>query len=1072
MKGFFKKTILLFAMIGTVSFFAACGAKVTDISMNEESLSQTVYVQGQELSLDGVTFTANTKKGPTEVSLTDPEVLVSGYDSNKLGEQTITVTYQEQITSFKITVVPRMTVKNLKTSYFVGEPLDLTVGEVKIVKDDGSSFTVPVSSDKLTVTGFDSTTPKTPLTLALRYKDSAKGEDYTGAVDVNIHAVDKVATASKKPNKYKYGSHETKLDFTGAYLKLKNAGGTYTKDIPLTEDIAEGFNPQLATKENTEDNPLIQKITVSYAGEVYLEFDIQVVYSDVSYIKELAEELADYDWYGEKVPTLTDAEKDAAVDAMQRFLNLKSKDKAYITADEEEILARPAAYFGTEKWIEAAKTFSDTFNAVGGQFALYGKSYEKTKADFARLEEEDEPFIVLGEMLMELKEEYGDLSLPSAVFAEGVEEEKRTVESLLSIVYDPAELDDIKDMVAWMFEVYETLKDVPKTWNNATLNEYGADIQLLVAKLGGSEYQGGNYRSIYKIITSWRSDFFDIIYTYYYNRIIDENDKTVNISSLDNMKNIYLPGDLEELFVTVSQAVNQVVLMTNGKAIDSTSFVIYFEKAWEQAIAIDSGDNEMCKYLFGNLKFDGILNQPASIVQILYVLRTTNYGYYQHMSGMVTNEAFSTLWESYLEIFNKLNEVENYINSTEFATAVTDLFNAFVDMHPSEQYAFIVSINVFYENEKNFPEVSLILDPEQKLAYNNFAGLLHTYYRNVLKATGAEEVFEDLLAAIEYYANGYMKADAFTSFVSAMETVKTGYTALADKTAFDSLLGNTYNKYLALYDEVKNNQKYTHELEGAVLDNFNALVKVLGDASKTLETFDSEKYPFPEFIKFFTVAEKASLLESTLLADEKGAEAYYKSEVTLNGKTTTLEFAMYQTRKLFEKYLTGLQLSGGIYVLLDVYESSGMRAFVVEAYDIVWFDSEAELTETVKAEILDVMTKYRALSAQAKSLFMSLDNKANAYYEGLQAFFEKALDAESATTASLLIEVEKAHFNYELDPDGKNEVDKAYSEIFCEAFEKLKTHYEALEDKTSFDALLSTAYAYYLEAYAELTTEA
>ena len=62
MKGFFKKTILLFAMIGTVSFFAACGAKVTDISINEESLSQTVYVQGQDLSLDGVTFTANTKK--------------------------------------------------------------------------------------------------------------------------------------------------------------------------------------------------------------------------------------------------------------------------------------------------------------------------------------------------------------------------------------------------------------------------------------------------------------------------------------------------------------------------------------------------------------------------------------------------------------------------------------------------------------------------------------------------------------------------------------------------------------------------------------------------------------------------------------------------------------------------------------------------------------------------------------------------------------------------------------------------------------------------------------------------
>lgn len=1075
MKGFFKKAILLFAMIGTMSFCVACGAKIIDISIDTEKLPQTVYVQGQDLNLDGVTFTVNTKKGTEEISLTDPEVEISGYDQNKLGEQTITITYQEQITSFKVTVVPRMTVKNLKTSYFVGETLDLSAGEVKIVKNDGTSFNVPVNSDKISISGFDSSKAQSSLALTIRYKDTATGENYEGTVEVNVHAVDANTTVYKQPNKVKYGSHETKLDFAGSYLKLKNADGTYTKDVTLTQELTEGFDPSLATAENTEDNPLVQEVTVSYAGVEMFSFEVKITYSDVSYIKDTAAALADYDWYSESVPEFTEDEKTEAITAMQKFLELRSKDKAYVTADEEEIIARPAAYFGTWKWIEAAETYKDTFSAAGGQFALTAKSYEKTKSDFERLENDDEPFIVLGEMLMEIKEEFGDLSLPRKVFGEGVEQELCTIDSLIStVVYDVSEMDDIKNMVAWMFEVYETLKDVPTTWTASTMETYGTDIQLLVAKMGGSEYQGASYRAIYRIITNWRSDFFDMIYTYYYTHIIDENDKMINISSLNNIKNIYLPSVLEELYEIVATAVNQIVYMGQGKVVDSTTFISTFQEAWGKAVAIADGENEMYKYLLANLRFEGVLNNPANLMEIVYVLRTTRFGYFQHMSGMAYNEAFSNLWESYLTMVKKLSEQQEYLNSTNFASDVTALFNAFVDMHPSEQYGFIASVNVFYESDA-FPENSLVIDPEKNVSYNYFSGMLHTYYRNVLKASGAEEVFVNLLAAIEYYANGYMKDSAFSSFVASMRLVKNGYDSLADKTMFNSLLGNTYSKYLALYNEILNNQTHELTLTGEALDTFNALVKALDDASKVYETFDKEKYPSPEYIKFFSAYEKAASLENSLLATMEGANAYYKVCVTVNGSETTLEYAMYKVRKNFEKKITSIQLSGGFYVLYDVYQAYGLKAFMLQAYDVVWFDEEATLTEEMKTKILGVMEAFRALGTTnkgltAKTLFLSLDRELNAYYEGLEAFFNVAFgeNTEAVATAKLLLKVEKAYSNYEQKPDGKNEVDKPYSKIFTDAVEELKASYESLANKDAF-AWLKDVYDYYVSEYEELT---
>ena len=83
--------------------------------------------------------------------MTSSEVQVTGYDSNTVGEQTLTVTYQGQTTSFKVTVKNEVTgieIKNApsKTTYVKGENLDLTDGTITVTYEDGTSAEVPMTS--------------------------------------------------------------------------------------------------------------------------------------------------------------------------------------------------------------------------------------------------------------------------------------------------------------------------------------------------------------------------------------------------------------------------------------------------------------------------------------------------------------------------------------------------------------------------------------------------------------------------------------------------------------------------------------------------------------------------------------------------------------------------------------------------------------------------------------------------------------------------------------------------------------------------------------------------------------
>ena len=59
------------------------------------------YIEGQEIDLTGAMITATYNDGSIQEGIAVTADMISGYDSTVFGNQTITVTYQNQISVFK-----------------------------------------------------------------------------------------------------------------------------------------------------------------------------------------------------------------------------------------------------------------------------------------------------------------------------------------------------------------------------------------------------------------------------------------------------------------------------------------------------------------------------------------------------------------------------------------------------------------------------------------------------------------------------------------------------------------------------------------------------------------------------------------------------------------------------------------------------------------------------------------------------------------------------------------------------------------------------------------------------------
>ncbi|MDR2393854.1 MAG: bacterial Ig-like domain-containing protein [Treponema sp.] len=195
---------------------------------------KTVYVQGEDLDLNGLVVTGSYNNGSTQVE-TVSAAEVSGYDAETEGVHTLTVTIHEKTATFTVRVnaavldAIAVSTPPIKTVYFTGEPLDLSGLVVTGSYNDGSTQVETVSD--LQVLGYDADI-EGPQTLTVRIND--KSATFT----VTVHAPVLLSIAvSTLPTKTVYVTGEA-LDLSGLVVIGSYNDGSTQVETPSVAEVS------------------------------------------------------------------------------------------------------------------------------------------------------------------------------------------------------------------------------------------------------------------------------------------------------------------------------------------------------------------------------------------------------------------------------------------------------------------------------------------------------------------------------------------------------------------------------------------------------------------------------------------------------------------------------------------------------------------------------------------------------------------------------------------------------------------------------------------------------------------
>jgi hypothetical protein len=370
---------------------ASCGSDA-ELSLLDEAMPQLVYVLGDELDLSGGRLQVKDGDEITEIAMTDNGVTVSGFDSNKLGEQTVTHSYGGSSVTLTVTVVEKVQALDVTTDYLVGDGFNLSTGKLKITRDDGSSYTVVLNNEKVSVTGFDSSEAGScPVTVTY----SSGSETFTLKLDTTVHAIEDVSFTP--PSKITYKSHDGGIDLTGGILTLEGKGGELKRDVAITAGMISDFDLG-AVDEQT--SPLDQTVKVTYLGHSF-SYGIKITYTGVTKFIENAPAAAgldfskDFNVEGVEEPKISEELGELTVELMTIYNNMSPAERVLIPKDTVLSVARCAMLYSLNVWGEDVGRFEGAFEFSEGALALTCESAEAVAAAVEKLKDEDSPLFTL-----------------------------------------------------------------------------------------------------------------------------------------------------------------------------------------------------------------------------------------------------------------------------------------------------------------------------------------------------------------------------------------------------------------------------------------------------------------------------------------------------------------------------------------------------------------------------------------------------------------------------------------------------------------------------------------------------
>ena len=301
---------------------------ITGISITNPN--KTTYKYGETLDLSGMVVKANMKSG-SSVPVESGKYVVSGYNKEKLGEQTINVSYNGFGASFKVKVNDYITsisvTKPNKTTYIYGEELNLNGMVVKANMKSGVS--VPVESGKYVVSGYNKETLG-EQTINVSYG----GHNASFKVTINDYVKDIKVTKMPSKLTYKYGQELELSDMvvTANYAKQG-------------EKVVTNYEVIGYSKETLND----QKVTIRYAGkEDYIVVNVDNYVADIEIVT-----------WPEKLTYI----EDESIDVSGIEVNKVMKDGTSVPIELKDIIIEPndKVTLGDEKIKVIYKT-TDTLN--------------------------------------------------------------------------------------------------------------------------------------------------------------------------------------------------------------------------------------------------------------------------------------------------------------------------------------------------------------------------------------------------------------------------------------------------------------------------------------------------------------------------------------------------------------------------------------------------------------------------------------------------------------------------------------------------------------------------------------
>lgn len=1097
-----RKLLIILASVMLFACTLVGCKKVEKIDVLKKDLPQLVYVVGSDLNLSTGKLTALIGDETVEVPLNDPEVSISGYDKNKVGDQVVTVTYGEKTTTFKVTVVPRVVVKKFETAYFVGEEFDETKGELIITKDDGTDFIVDMDDETVTVSGFSSETSNSALPVTATYEND--GVSYSGSFNVTVYDIADVDF--KSPNKKEYDNHESELNVSGGYMSFKNADETLVRHVVLTTDMVSGFDLTAATLEHRE-TPLVQTLTVEYLGQEKT-YDIQINFSDLSLIRLRAEEFKDFEWTEGATPEGCTAEMgDNALEAVSVYFNMTDAEKTDVTEEEVNVLVKTAATYGLDKWKAAFESYKDAFYLKDGGLYWDCTDFEKTKAVYTSLKEKN-PVIYEDSLILKQIEENFATTVIVPADEDDEESVDLTIGDILTAVYDTEMMDNFAGQLELMITLYESLADVPAEWTLDDLKTtYVEDVEAAWVLLRESDYTHIQYRSLYSLASKWRekNDFFDILYAYYYDETNVDDAGKVDLDKVNAFNNFRLPGDLETLYSYLYTSKTQVEYMLNGYY-KSEELMYYYEQALKLKAKILADGSDMEKDLYARLKFDYLIGNgqggyhQCTFDELFSALRTTNMGYMYHFNAYVDIPEFEGIWAQLLSIMETATEIgEEYYETEEFGAAVETMFEDYLTMSPTQQVMFMSLLNPYYT--QGFP--ASVWDDSENSA-NSFVYFVYKHYRNKLPET-THDALKQLMTATEKLSFLGMNPYGIANFTDAMQNVADYLDAVAeesDKTAFENEFAWFYDAYKTLATEkYADPENPVAEDLGEWEDEFDELYTALTQAFFAMELnniYQANGYRMT--LPFLASYEKAEMIANKILAsgDENVIKAYYfdfmqkgmkMPTVTQQGQLViapntlggTADFLMYYIRNA---YVTALKSVPGMGFIYDYYqeinvneEGIDFKEFLAESnyiyytfFDWTWNLSEREGEKlkyfTDVDQMVKIMSDYRTLTVDQQYFVAALDSF-GIYRNALVRFaMEQEMGSDAQATVQQLMLVEQYFMLYQKLPDASNEDGDKYVDLLDEELQiMLEDYYEMSQDAAAlskFTTYFGEMYAYYI----------